>query len=34
MNFPPEHAEDLSSVYLLNQIFESISHLHVFVKEI
>ena len=32
MIFRPEHAEDISSVYLLNQIFESISDL--FAKEI
>ena len=32
MIFQPEHAGDISSVYLLNQIFESVSDL--FVKEI
>ena len=32
MIFQPEHAADISSVYLLNQIFESVSDL--FVKEI
>ena len=29
MNFLPEHAEDISSVYLLNQIFEFVSDLYV-----
>ena len=32
MFFGSEHAEDISYVYLLNQIFESVSNL--FVKEI
>ena len=32
MIFGPEHAEDISSVYLLNQIFMSVSV--VFAKEI
>ena len=32
MIFQPEHAEDTGSVYLLNQIFESVSDL--FTKEI
>ena len=32
MIFQPEHAEDISSVYLLNQTFESVSDL--FVKKI
>ena len=31
MIFQPEHAEDISSVYLLNQTFESVSEL--FAKE-
>ena len=30
--FRPEHDEDISSIYLLNQIFESVSDL--FAKEI
>ena len=32
ITFQPEHAEDIGSVYLLNQIFESVSDL--FAKEI
>ena len=32
MNFWPEYAEDISTDYLLNQIFESVSDL--FAKEI
>ena len=31
-DFRPEHAEDNSSVYLLNQVFESVSD--IYVKEI